>query len=111
MENFYEVYNTASEVGAYANYDGAARKYNVVALGNGENPQDPIDLAPASCAYPKCGERNIDNLALEDDEVVTCQTCGTEYDISNAARLDRVMLDDCENWSDHYALAHPGALM
>jgi hypothetical protein len=70
MEAFYEVYDTASEVKAYANYDGAARKYNVVALGNGENPQDAIDLCPSSCACPKCGERNIDFLALDDDEIV-----------------------------------------
>ena len=72
------------------------------------------DFAPASCACPQCGERNIDRLALDPDDIVTCLVCNTEYDISPAARLERVTLEDVgytENWSDRYALAHPGALM
>ena len=76
--------------------------------------EDAIDFAPQSCACPQCGERDIDKLALDPDDAVTCLTCGTEYDISPAARLERVTLEDVgytENWSDRYALAHPGALM
>ena len=88
-ENF-----TASEINAFAAYDEAAREYNVVAVGNGENPDTAIDICPTSCACPKCGERDIDNLALDDDEVVTCQTCGEIYDISPAAQIDRLALDD-----------------
>ena len=74
---------------------------------------DAIDFAPASCACPRCGERNIDRLALDPDDIVTCLVCNTQYDISPAARLERVTLGDLgyTDWSDSYALAHPGALM
>ena len=91
MENFYEVYNTASEVGAYANYDGAARKYNVVALGNGENPQGAVVIAETNATprFCHCGVP-LDNTACE------CEDCTAEWQ---------------EFMSDQYALAHPGALM
>lgn len=87
MENFYEVYDTPAEVTAFAKYSEARLEFG------GDNPDDD-DLAPTSCACPKCGERNIDNLLLDPSEVVTCLTCGEVYDISGAARLDRVRLED-----------------
>jgi rubredoxin len=39
---------------------------------------------PAECplrnACPLCGESRIDFLALDEDDTVVCQTCGTTYD-------------------------------
>ena len=61
---------------------------------NGRYEYEFVDTAPQSCACPQCGERNIDKLALDPDDIVTCLVCNTEYDISPAARLERVTLGD-----------------
>lgn len=65
--------------------------------------EDAAEAVLATCACPKCRQRDTDFLLLEDENTVACQTCGEIYDISPEARL--------ENWSDRYALAHPSALM
>jgi len=36
-------------------------------------------------ACPKCGERDMDKLA-NDDGIVTCQSCGTVYDLEPERR-------------------------
>ena len=65
-----------------------------VVTANSARWADDDDPVSASCACPKCGERDADNLAIDEDEVVTCQICGEVYDISPAARLDRVAVED-----------------
>lgn len=39
---------------------------------------DLDDQAPASCACPRCGERDMDKLVWLDDETLRCD-CGAEY--------------------------------
>jgi hypothetical protein len=68
MDNFYEVYDTA-EIGAYAAYDNFARRYNVVALGDGENPLDTASLPFRHC---HCGQPL-------DDADCECGHCTAEW--------------------------------
>jgi rubredoxin len=41
---------------------------------------DGNELVVEYCKCPKCGERRMDYLAT-DDGIVTCQSCGTVYDL------------------------------
>ena len=44
------------------------------------------NLCPDGYGCPKCGERDIDHLQIQDDEVtVSCLTCGTEYTLQEEA--------------------------
>ncbi len=41
------------------------------------------ELVPPCFACPKCGQREMDNLICDDDgESVACQTCGTNYTVT-----------------------------
>jgi hypothetical protein len=43
-------------------------------------PEDD-DLVPNGCECPHCGENRIDYLVLDEEDWVTCETCGTEYPV------------------------------
>jgi len=43
--------------------------------------QDPGNTVPSGCECPNCEERDADNLLLDEEEDVTCQRCGTKYNI------------------------------
>jgi hypothetical protein len=119
MENFHEVYDTPAEVKAFADYSETRLEFG------GDNPAEGDDLVPVQFQCPRCHERRPDFFLLDDDEGVTCQSCGHVYTLPTPARhchcgapLDD---DECEceactaEWnefiSDRYALVHPGALM
>ena len=97
--DYYEIYDTYGEITAAAEYEEQRMHFNVDLHGQAE-PNDEA-LVPITCACPKCGEMRMDCLSLDED-IVTCTTCGTIYDILDS---------DGDTWSDRYALAHPGALM
>lgn len=102
--------DTYSDIVAAAEYGEARMHLSNDLHGRAENPDD-LDPVPASCACPKCGERDVERLWIGDrGETVTCATCGTVYDIGPEAQLERADLGD-DNFYDRYALAHPGALM
>jgi hypothetical protein len=42
------------------------------------NYEDELFVAPED-GCPECGERNVDVLAWEDDEIVVCLMCGCRY--------------------------------
>ena len=44
-----------------------------------EEIADPADFAPEGCECPGCGERRVDELAINEDESVLCATCGRRY--------------------------------
>ena len=44
-----------------------------------EEIADPADFAPAGCECPGCGERRVDELAINEDGSVVCATCGRRY--------------------------------
>ena len=45
--------------------------------------QDDANLVPPNFACPKCGQRDMDQLICDDDgEHVACQSCGTNYTVT-----------------------------
>lgn len=103
--------DTYNEIVVEAEYSEARMHYNNDLHGRPE-PREDEELVPQSCACPRCGEQRMDMLMLDDDDIVTCASCGEVYDISPEAQLARVTLEDLsEPLIDRYALAHPGALM
>jgi hypothetical protein len=45
----------------------------------GELEAHEAELVPERWACPGCGERRMDELANNDDDTVTCATCGRRY--------------------------------
>ena len=44
---------------------------------------EPNDEVPEELGCPDCGERRVDYLEIdEDDEIVTCSTCGRVYRVA-----------------------------
>ena len=110
MEDFYDVY-TGAEVEQYAQADEAARAYNLVAMGNGENPNEGDDLVLPGFGCPSCHERRPDFLIIGDDDYVTCQSCGRVYGLPDGLYDEWDEAYSMTALGDWYALAHPGACM
>ena len=111
---------TRGEVEQYATAAENTMLYNVDATGNAENPNEGAGLVLPGFGCPRCHERRCDELILNDDDTVTCQSCGHVYGLPTGLHPVRFDGSDDENFidtydplpfTDRYALAHPGACM
>ena len=49
--------------------------------GNEAFDEGGVDLVPVNDNCPRCGERRIDMLIIDDDRIVACQCCGYVYEL------------------------------
>ena len=44
---------------------------------------EAVDVVGSGCECPTCGNAEMDELYLDDDDVVECLECGTFYALGN----------------------------
>ena len=58
-----------------------ARRLKLLARRYGSQSNTVVELVDAAFACPKCGNRDMDYLTIDDEtELVTCGRCGHTYD-------------------------------
>ena len=53
-----------------------------------DEPLDDLlaEAAPEEAACPRCGERSVDRLTINDDNSVVCAGCGNHYGLPGTVR-------------------------
>lgn len=54
-------------------------RVNARRLANAITGMQVGDFVPAGCECPYCGERHMDRLSLDENDVVLCGNCGRTY--------------------------------
>jgi hypothetical protein len=58
--------------------DHAVERLSVIRFEMAENDDS---LVSRSAACPRCGERHVDELSINEDDSVVCATCGNRYEL------------------------------